>query len=159
MTLRVVPADGRFVEPLALGLRESDLNEIMAVDHGETPRQIIARSIHESETDMRWACLNGDRLVAVFGCAPYVEPGIGVGWMLATDEWASAPKRELWSLSKLYVGRMLLRFDVLFNWVDNRNVVSRRWLSRLGFTPGPSIMIGDPPHRFTCYSHNGNDYV
>jgi hypothetical protein len=37
-------------------------------------------------------------------------------------------------LSKIYVEKMLTSFDVLVNYVADRNETSKRWLTWLGFT-------------------------
>lgn len=149
----IVPATPDLVPRVAWTMRQADVDELAAT--GETNLEaVLLRSLEVSDGDMRWSCLDlDDRApLGVFGCAPLI-PGRttwGVAWLLTTTR-IERHQRDVWEHSKRFVQRMHTRYDILTNYVDDRNVVSRRWLERLGFFPTIPVYIGEERVPFTQY--------
>lgn len=97
---------------------------------------------------MRW-CLRADGIpAAVFGAARISElSGIGVPWLLGTDETVKNPV-EFLRLSKPCLDDIQGRFPMLRNWVDARNAASIRWLKWLGFEVHASAPFGPFDQQF-----------
>jgi hypothetical protein len=114
---------------LAPHLRHSDLDELRAVT-AEDPEAVIRESIEISS--MCWTGWDAGQVVAIWGVAPILPGAVGGAWMLGTDDLLHM-KRRVWELSVKHVGMMHQHYPVLLNWVDERNVMSRRWLVGLGF--------------------------
>lgn len=132
----VVPAELRHAKPLAETMRRADVLELEAV--GASPLTAVEESIEFSDPDMVWTCIDtsDNHPIAIFGVAPIIQ-GVhfwGAAWLL-TSTRLEQHRREAWLHSVEYVERMHSRYPVLANWIDERNVVSIRWLERLGFFP------------------------
>lgn len=69
---------------------------------------------------------------AIFGAAPSALPEVGVVWMLGTD----GVRREAYSIARQtrhYFNLLNSAYSVLWNYIDARNTVSKRWLRWGGF--------------------------
>lgn len=132
---------------LAAHLRESDRLEVSA--NSDDIEATIRRSIAAS-TICSVAQLDG-RPVFVIGCAPCDRPGVGVPWLLGTDE-VTPHGGALTRITKSYVRQFLETWPVLLNAVDERNVVSVRWLEAIGFTIGEPIPFGRKGERFHIFT-------
>lgn len=112
-------------------------------------RDALAESVLRSTKAWTWTA-DGEP-IAIFGVAPVaLLGGIGAPWLLGTDRVPRFP-RVLVREGRRYVAEMLGLFPHLVNYVDARNVVSVRWLARLGFKvhePQPYGAAGLPFHRF-----------
>lgn len=134
---------------LARNLRQSDLVEVLALigPHGD-----VARTIRQSilcSPSCATALVDGRELF-VIGCAAG-DNGVGVPWLLATDEVRRYPK-TLTAVTKRHIAEWMTRWSHLVNAVDARSTVNVRWLQRLGFTvqaPKPLGLKGEPFHLFT----------
>jgi uncharacterized membrane protein YgcG len=125
--LRIAPAapgDARIVPHL----RRADVDEIRAAT-GLTPAVAVAFSIAASRA---WSVLMNDKPTALFGVSPTERPGVGVVWLVATDEIDRYPLR-FYRVSRRLFPSLCGGYSELFNWVDARNVRSLRWLGWLGF--------------------------
>jgi hypothetical protein len=67
-----------------------------------------------------------------FGASPAGAPGVGVVWLLATQEIERHPVR-FYRESKRMFGNVTEKYETLINWVDQHNTLSLRWLQWLGF--------------------------
>lgn len=146
---RLVPALPEHVALLAPRVREADRQELWASGR-ITPAAALAIGVSSSSSS--WAGFIGDELVCLFGVVPAsLVTGIGVPWMIGSD---AVVRHQFTFLrqSRPCVGRMRAVYDVLVNWVDDRNVVAQRWLRWLGFeveAPRPHGPDGIPFRRFT----------
>lgn len=63
-------------------------------------------------------------------------PQAGRIWMLGTDELVQDSRNRVRFLKecKRELERMLTQYDVLWNYMDARNVVHKNWLEWMGFT-------------------------
>lgn len=132
------PATAEDAKALAHRLRASDREEVLAThtDVEEALRGAIAGSA---------ICMVGELggvPVVILGCGQHVQnPGVGVPWLLGTDELHRLPG-ALTGLGKRYVAHFLERWPRLLNFVDERNTASVRWLLRLGFHVAPPVAFG-----------------
>lgn len=133
MTFRVIPADKALLPVLAESLREADRIELAA--QGCEPLPALVESFEYSDEDMRWIAMVEDRPVAAWG-ASRVRAGTGSPWLLGSDEMVRY-RKDFWLASVFYTEAMQSRYPVLYNYIDDRNVVTRRWLTRLGFEMTP----------------------
>ncbi|MDR1378537.1 MAG: hypothetical protein LBJ36_05745 [Synergistaceae bacterium] len=124
-------------------LRSADTQEIVE-GSGISPSLAVAFSIAHSSPG--YAALLDGELVVVFGASPAGAPGVGVVWLLATQEIERHPVR-FYRESKRMFGNVAEKYETLINWVDQRNTLSLRWLKWLGFEigePEPWGVMGLP---------------
>lgn len=147
----VVPAEMRHAKPVAETMRRADVLELEA-SGSFSPLEAVEESIALSDPDMVWTCLDKSdgHPIAIFGVAPLVgrDTFWGAAWLLTSDR-LEQHRREAWLHSVETVRKFHTRYAALTNWIDERNVVSLRWLERLGFIPTVRREIGGYP--FTQY--------
>lgn len=133
---------GSWARHVAENLRDQDREEV-AASSGMAPQSAVAASLMMST--LSYAILDRDNVpVALFGATPHPLPGVGVAWMLGTD----GILREALSIArqtKDYMDRLSAAYPLLWNYIDERNTVSMRWLKWGGFT-----LHG---HRYTDEGH------
>lgn len=86
---------------------------------------------------------------AMFGAAPHPLPGVGVAWMLGTD----GIRREAQSIARqtpLYIEQLHTAYSVLWNYIDARNSISKRWLRWGGFELLKDVELGG--HHFHIFA-------
>lgn len=122
-----------------LQMRDADRAEVYAAT-GRDPQTALVESVLHST--VAWAGLIEEVPVAIFGVGPLnILSGLGSPWLLGSDE-LEKHSFELLRKSRPYVTEMHRSYPVLFNLVDQRNVVSQRWLRWLGFTLHAPIPYG-----------------
>lgn len=89
--------------------------------------------------------LNG-RPIILLGCAENGD-GTGCPWLMATGEVVKLPG-ALTKVGRHYVEVFKARWPVLTNYVDQRSLVSVRWLERLGFKIHEPVALGLRSERF-----------
>lgn len=107
-------------------LRESDIREVEAL--GFTPWGAIVTSVQKSNYCQ--VAVTEDGPLCVFGLVLVDE--IGVPWALGTNLIKKHTK-EFIVRSREVIECYLSKVDTLTNWVDERNLVSIRWLKFMGF--------------------------
>ncbi len=116
---------------IADNLRQSDLDEIEAMS-GLDPRDVLLQSFHLSSHCFLIKDRDGQP-IAVYGAAPYPLDGVGIVWMLGTD----GIEREALSIAKATRATFELLNEAyplaLWNYIDDRNKPSMRWLEWGGF--------------------------
>ena len=128
--IQVRPARLDDAGALAPRLRAADMQEIQAVTR-QTPLEVLLGGIAASNPCA--AVVDGsDRPLAVFGVVPGEDPGIGVVWLLGSDELVEQPVAFL-RRSRAVIDGLLGRYHTLWNVVDARNEVHVRWLRWCGF--------------------------
>lgn len=130
--LHRVPSEtmGAWARHVAENLRDQDAAEVEA-SSGSDPRSAVALSILMSAR--AWAVLDRDGVpVCLFGAAPHPLPGVGVAWLLGTDGLYTEAL-PIARGSKQYVEELHRQFPLLWNYVDERNTLSVRWLRWMGF--------------------------
>ncbi len=130
MTVIIRPATEDDARELAPRMRAADMAEVWASGR-KSPEDALLSSVRMSTH--AWSGFVDGKLVVMWGCGPAsMLDRIGVPWMLGSDDILKHQKAFL-RRNREYVGKMLLCYTRLVNWVDARNVVSIRWLRWLGF--------------------------
>lgn len=123
-------------------LTEEGLAEVLRNLSAEDRAELHAAGLADAEAVFRGArvssTLSGQverdgRAVAIFGCTPAPNQGVGIPWMVATPEFRQRPRRAM-ELSRQVVGDMQRAYRTLVNWVHVRHTFAMRWLPAIGFT-------------------------
>lgn len=129
MTVLIFPARPVHVRPIAMRMREADAEECHA--HGLRPHDALDLSFRASV--LAWtAVVDGVPEVMIGVSCGDMLTGIGVPWMLGTDDGFRRRKAVLEN-GPWIVDAMHARFPRLENWVAERNAGAMRLLRRLGF--------------------------
>jgi len=132
VTLR--PATIEDADLIGPRLRQSDAAELLAAS-GLSAADSLRFSIKASQGGFCMIAINDDgEPILIWGVAPSSNDGVGIPWMVATNEIYRA--QYLLTFKKLcgeWVRKMNERFPLLINYVDHRNVTSILWLQALGF--------------------------
>jgi hypothetical protein len=76
---------------------------------------------------------NNGFVAGMFGVVPQAD-GSGVVWLLGSDELVAPPlSRQFLRECKQHLAVMERAYTQLWNHIDERNTVHRRWLEWLGF--------------------------
>lgn len=89
-------------------------------------------SFHQSSSC--WTVCRADgEAIAIFGTVPSPRQAFaGQAWFLASPEIYDF-RRQWVRLSKICLVEMFDEFEVLFNVMDDRNKIERRWVEWMGF--------------------------
>lgn len=129
--IRFVPVEAWHVEHVAEHMRQSDRDEVRALND-LSPREALDLSLsHRGEA---WTALFDGEPAALFGVVPLsLLGGTAIGWLLGTTlletHWRAFAKA-----SRERIREVLTRFDVLINITHVDNTLSLRWLAWLGAT-------------------------
>jgi hypothetical protein len=116
---------------LAPNMRQSDIQEIWSSGRF-TPTSGLVESLEVSGEHSYVLRLDGEA-VGMFGVAPCHESsGIGIVWLMGTDSMTTN-KRGFYKVSQKYLKKFLKLYKTVFNYVDERNTSSSKWLESLGF--------------------------
>lgn len=141
--LEIVPAAMDHVAPIAARMRDADRIEVLA-SSGSTPHEVLMFSLSKSE--MAWTAILDGRPEVMFGAADLnVLTRTGAPWLLGTNA-VELHYRMFLRQSLSWREQLLKRYDTLRNFVDDRNEVSKRWLTWMGFTlfdPAPVGVNGE----------------
>ena len=139
MTVTYLQADPDHVPDIAARLRRADCLEAAASGHPD-PAEAMLFSLEHSRL----------ALTALFDGRPEIMFGVGdlniltrtgAPWLLGTD--AGERRFRLFARhSRHWFGQLARRYDCLRNAVDDRNILSRRWLEWLGFRLSEPLPIG-----------------
>jgi len=151
--LRREPATLAHAKDLGPRLRQADRDEVKAGSGMDAAEVLLVAVAHAKQAD---AWFMEGRLVAISGISgSLVDTSAGVIWMLASDELDQFPKQFMKG-RRQYVRDLLKGYDMLFNFVDNRNTKAQKWLQWLGFTlgePRPFGVAGLLFRPFTLSAH------
>lgn len=127
------------IPEIAIRGRKPDEDEVWALNK-MTLAEAMLFGFHASDICIT-ACLD-DRPALMFGCGQTsVLTGVACPWMLGTNDIDKHPKL-FWKCSVDWTRDLSARYEILRNFVDERNEKSMRWLSRLGFLIGPPVRMG-----------------
>jgi hypothetical protein len=153
-TLSVIPAEYDHIAPVAIHMRQSDLDEV-AASSGRSPFEALEYSMERS-TIARTVLIN-DKPAGMFGCGDLsILTRVGSPWLLGTDDLALAP-REFLRASVDWRDKLFEQYDTLRNLVDDRNVASIRWLGWLGFQFRGPFPVGKAGLPFRLFELRGRD--
>jgi hypothetical protein len=140
----------RHAKSIARHLRKADIDELSVIS-GCTPCEDVM--INYKDATRKWIVLDCEGTinvpVALFGVtASEYDDGKGIPWMVATDGLKKI-KKFLMEKTPHYIDIMKSMYSLLVNFVDARNTDSIKWLKKVGFTFGDTIMIDNLPfYRF-----------
>jgi hypothetical protein len=144
---QVVPATEALARRMAPHLRATDVLEVQAAKLW-TPEQALLRSLEHAPGSCAWL-LDGEPAL-MWGVEPVcAAAGLGVAWTLGTDAVTQHPLM-FWRLCKAELARLMLHWQVLFNWIDARYEASIRWAWRLGFVIDEPKPFGAEGRLFCC---------
>ena len=141
--LRIVPALPEHLDPIADRMRPADVAEVLA-SSGRSAHGALEFSLTGSA--QAWTALVDGTPEVMFGVADLnVLTATGAPWLLGTDA-VEIHHRLFLRQSLKWRAQLSERYDVLRNFVDDRNEVSKRWLRWMGFTlfdPAPLGVNGE----------------
>lgn len=127
------------VATIACRMREADRQEVMA-SSGSTPHRALMFSLEKSP--LAWTAVFDGQPEVMFGVGDLnILTSTGAPWLLGTDA-VDRHFRLFLRQSVDWREKLLGRYSVLRNFVDDRNEVSKRWLSWLGFSLSDPMPIG-----------------
>ena len=128
---------------VAYNMRKSDIEEIWA-SHNHTPLKALLISFKYSTLCLTVE-VNGEP-VCIFGCVPDSFLGDSASvWLLGTDEFnkfMNIKNIEFLRYSRRFINYMLSFYPYLYNYVDDRNKTSIRWLKWCGCKMNGAITYG-----------------
>ena len=110
-------------------MREEDKQEIWSAGRFK-PLEALLDGFNLSEGNCYTLFLNMD-IVGIFGVSK-VQDNVGVVWLMGSDNLTKY-KKGFYKVSKEYLELFLKEFKTVFNYVDERNKTTARWLQKLGF--------------------------
>ena len=111
-------------------VRKSDKDEIWS-SHRSTPMEALEQGLNESG-DFCYTLVLNKEIVGIFG-VNRVDSKAGVVWLIGSNNMTSN-KSGFYKVSKKYLRLFRKEFDFLFNYIDDRNKQTSKWLERLGFS-------------------------
>lgn len=133
MNVTVVPLSVYHAEKIKGKIREEDIREIYATNHGDAYTSVLYGA---ELSDPGWAVVtDSEDVVCCFGVTPYNKDevnSLGVVWFIGTNLMDSI-KLKIAKRSKAYIKKMMDKYNFIFNYVDERNQASVRWLKWCGF--------------------------
>jgi len=160
MRVLIVKASHEHIGLIADSVRDSDREELHAI---ACVSSLDGLRLSLESSSVAWTgSINGSP-VCMFGVSPEgVLPGVGVPWLIGTDDLTSHSMAFL-RRCRPYLAEMFKEYVVLENYVDARNLTAIQWLKWLGFRldePRPAGPFGLPFHRFEMrrafFMGNGN---
>jgi hypothetical protein len=133
---------------LAPRLRRADREELKAAS-GKDPEVVLLAS---TVLGHAWTiCDEADVPIGIFGVVGASNPTVGVVWMVATDD-IELPQNALPFLRQCrqWVEVMNAMYPILWNCIDDRNVLHKKWLRWCGF---------DLRHRHERYGREGIPFI
>ena len=125
-------------------LRSDDLEEVKSI-HGDKWKENVFNDIMKTDFDVLMGITKKGDIPVCMGGAWHLEkdaPGVGVVWMLCTDEIVNHKICLLKELKKEFI-EYDKKFWFLYNFIFYKNIFAKNWLSWLGFrfnNPRPQIM-------------------
>lgn len=118
-------------ESVSLRLRKEDRDEALAAS-GLDPRLILPAYVREGRGVLAAGLEETGRAEILFGVDPVLGcPEVGVAWLMATDVVFEHPQTFLPN-SILWFEKVHEPYEVLTNFVDERNTRHLKWLQFLG---------------------------
>ena len=144
MTLhaQIVPATKEHARAIAAHPRAADLAELWASSRS-TPLDAMMRGMER--TAEPWTAIYKGRPACMFGASPFsIMGGMGAAWMIGSSVLNQCgAQKDLLRLSEPVVEYMQDQFpNLLYNFVDQRNIAAIRWLRWLGFQFSDPIPYG-----------------
>jgi hypothetical protein len=124
---------------LAPKIRKGDRQEIMASD-GASPLQALVIPFTQQGKIYSIVGTKSEGVIGMFGSHPSKEKGYGVVWLLSSEALFKHTKQFIQECPR-WINDMSKGYEYVYNFVDERNWKSLKWLQFLGFEP--KTKIGD----------------
>jgi hypothetical protein len=127
---------------LAPKMRKLDKQEIRA-SHGLSPLKALVTPF-TYKTHKTYTILGTEQegVVGMFGSTPNIDdPQYGVAWLLSSEQLFNHTRQFLRECPK-WVNEMGEGYTYLYNFIDERNWQSLKWLQFLGFEPRKKLPYG-----------------
>ena len=136
------------VATIAARMRPADVAEV-AASSGNTPHDALMFSLSGSRA--AWTAVLDGQPEVMFGIGDLnILTRTGSPWLLGTDAVEREPRMFL-RQSRDWREQLLNDYDLLRNFVDDRNTVSKRWLQWLGFTLMEPVPVGRNGEMFRMF--------
>lgn len=123
------------IEIVAEDMREEDVMEVKAAS-GLGPRTCLIYSYGVSNP-MKTMLSHNQKPIAIGGVVPdELNPRVGQVWMLGTNAMVDdfTNRHRFLRNIKTWVADLDQQYDVLWNYMDARNTMHKKWLHWMGFT-------------------------
>lgn len=138
----------------ALDIRQPDIDEMQAL--GFPDANVALVNCVRSSTYAWTGFINGE-MAAIFGVSPAsIMGGVGYPWLLGSGVIVRHPISFLRPCQP-YINRMAGCYDVLHNYVDDRNRHAIKWLRWLGFEVGEPMAYGPLGMPFRHFEMRSSD--
>lgn len=128
----VRPATAEDLQYVAHNLREEDRAEVVAAT-GLDPRLLLPHAAGEGREVLAAGLQHNDRAEIIFGVDPMPElPSVGVIWLLSTPAIYDHPVEFVVRTREL-LDKFHERYELLTNFIDERNERHVKWLRWMGF--------------------------
>lgn len=140
---------------LSRHMRSIDKLEIK-YSHNVTPITALMTAF-ETKNGKNYSVVDDDGYVyAMFGVSDcLVNKGYGVIWLLCSNELKKFPKR-FYIESKYWLDILQQDYQIIYNYVYEKNWLSLKWLQLCGFTPIKKVKVGIKNKNFILISRGKN---
>ncbi len=146
--IAIVPAGMDHIATIAARMRDEDVAEVWASSRSK-PVEALMHSLENSA--QAWTALIDGQPEVMFGVANLNVLGqLGAPWLLGTDA-VLTHNRQFLRRSVWWRGKLLEGYETLRNFVHDDNVVSKRWLTWLGFTLYDPMPLGKGGEAFRLF--------
>jgi hypothetical protein len=128
-------------------IREDDIQEVRAMSGNDILSSLIFGVLFSDEPLA--ICGDDNKVIGLMGVIDNKDTDIKIGsvWLLASDELLKY-KRQLIKESLKYTEFYQSKYDILWNYVDKRNITHIRWLKFCGFSFIKEVNIGIENRKF-----------
>jgi len=123
---------------LAPRIRKGDRQEIMASDGASPLEALVIPFTQKNAKIYSIIGTKSEGVIGMFGSSPTKEKGYGVVWLLSSETLFKHTKQFIKECPK-WVNDMSKGYKYVYNFVDERNWKSLKWLQFLGFEPRRKI--------------------
>tara|TARA_R100001460_G_scaffold8743_3_gene21466 strand:- start:445 stop:918 length:474 start_codon:yes stop_codon:yes gene_type:complete len=123
---------------LAPKIRIGDRQEIMASNGASPLEALVVPFTHKKGKIYSIIGTKSEGVIGMFGSTPSKEKGYGVVWLLSSEHLFKHTKQFIKECPK-WVNDMSKGYKYVYNFVDERNWKSLKWLQFLGFEPKQKI--------------------
>ena len=123
---------------LAPKIRKGDRQEIMASDGASPLEALVIPFTQKNAKIYSIIGTQSEGVIGMFGSTPSKEKGYGVVWLLSSEDLFKHTKQFIQECPK-WINDMSKGYEYVYNFVDERNWKSLKWLQFLGFEPKRKI--------------------
>jgi hypothetical protein len=123
---------------LAPKIRKGDRQEIMASDGASPLEALVIPFTQKNAKIYSIIGTQSEGVIGMFGSTPSKEKGYGVVWLLSSEDLFKHTKQFIKECPK-WIDDMSKGYQYVYNFVDERNWKSLKWLQFLGFEPKRKI--------------------